>query len=54
MSLAKIERGTLDESNVATLEDKKEIELEAPIVTQKLVGGPLRGRPTHSPEEQAT
>jgi len=46
-------RGTLEESNVATLEeDKQEIEPKAPIVTQELVEGPFGEQPTHTPEEQ--
>jgi hypothetical protein len=48
MPLVESTRGTLDESNVATLEEKKEVELEAPTVTQELVGGSPREWSTHS------
>jgi hypothetical protein len=42
MPLVETTRGTLEESNVATLEeDKQEIEPKAPIVTQEPVEGPL-------------
>jgi hypothetical protein len=41
MPLVETTRGTLDESNVATLEDKQEMEPKAPTVTQEPVGGPL-------------
>jgi hypothetical protein len=47
--LTETTRGTLEKSNVATLEDNKEIEPKVPIVTQEPVGGPLRERPTHLP-----
>jgi hypothetical protein len=43
LPLVESTRGTLDESNATTLEEKKEVEPEAPIVTQEPVGG--------SPEE---
>jgi hypothetical protein len=48
MPLAESTRGTLDESNVTTPEEKQEVEPKAPTVTQELVGGSPGERPTHS------
>jgi hypothetical protein len=39
MPLVESTRGTLDESNVATPEEKQEVEPKAPTITQEPVGG---------------